>query len=376
MNRSFLISLGLSLTLSGCARTPEPSSTPAPEPVKLASVSALARLEPLGEIHQIGAPVGRSGEPVGRWLVKEGDNVAKGQLLAVMESEPLLKAQLMRAEADVARARAVKSQVEAGPKMGEVRRQEAEIQGVVEDREYGLAGQDVGIQRARTAEETARREWLRYKSLLDDGAVSRSVYDQKELEHELRRREREELERERERTDKTLRAGLESARGQLESLAEVRPTDLRLADAEIASALSEVERVRAELKTTQVLAPIDGTVLEILARTGEVPDKGLAEIGQVGQMVAVAEVHQQDVGRVRLGQSAVVRSAALAQPLKGRVDKLGEQVLRQRIFSNIPGENFDQRVVEVQILLDMTQDPSVRRLSNLQAEAIIEVDSP
>jgi HlyD family secretion protein len=139
-------------------------------------------------------------------------------------------------------------------------------------------------------------------------------------------------------------------------------------------ARAEVLRVRTELEKTRVLAPIDGKVLEILTRTGELPKDGLLEIGQVDRMVAIAEVHQQDAGRVRPGMRAEVRSPALGQPVKGRVKRLGEQVLRQRIFSNIPGENFDQRVVEVEIALDMTGTPELSRLSNLQAEAVIEVE--
>ena len=209
---------------------------------------------------------------------------------------------------------------------------------------------------------------------MTSSAVSASVYDQKESEYLLRQRERQELERAKEKLNATLLASVESARGELDRISEVRPTDVRLAQAEVEAARAEVERVKAELEKTKVVSPIDGTVLEILTRSGEVPGTdGLVEIGQVERMVAIAEVHQQDAARVALGMPAEVRSPALSRPLQGKVQKLGEQVLRQRIFSNIPGENFDQRVVEVEIGLEMEGVPEVRRLSNLQAEAVIEV---
>lgn len=336
----------------------------------------MARLEPSGEVHLVAPPVGRANEPVKAWLVKEGETVKKGQPIAIMDSEALLRADLARAEAQVERALAAKAQVEAGPKQGELRRQYAEIERLERERVIGLQERQSGIRRARAAEDTAAREWERYRRLLKDGAVSQSVYEQKEMEYTIRRREREELEQAREKLDASLRASVESARGELDRISEVRPTDVRLAQAEVDMARSEVQRVASELEKTRVVSPIDGRVLEILTKAGEVPKEGLVEIGQTDQMVAIAEVHQQDAGRVRMGMAAEVRSPALGKPVRGRVQKLGEQVLRQRIFSNIPGENFDQRVVEVEIALEMGELPELKRLSNLQAEAIIEVDAP
>lgn len=374
--RSFAALSVVLLTTScapGSSATPTPTSTPTPQALR--AVSAMARLEPSGEIHLVAPPVGRANEPVKTWLVKEGDAIKKGQVIALMDSEDLLRADLARAQAEVERALASKATVEAGPKAGEVRRQEAEIERLLREQAIGREEREAGIRRARTSEETARREWQRYQRLLKDGAVSQSVYDQKETEYLVLRREREELEKSKSKLEATLEASVESARGELDRIAEVRPTDVRLAQAEVDMARAQVERARSELEKAQVLAPIDGKVLEILTRAGEMPKNGLAEIGQVDQMVAIAEVHQQDAGRVKVGMPAEVRSPALPKPVRGRVAKMGQQVLRQRIFSNIPGENFDQRVVEVEITLDMGTAPEVRRLSNLQAEAIIEVES-
>lgn len=363
------------LLMVGCQPLAAISASPTPTPVAqaLSNVSALARIEPSGEIHRVAPPVGRANEPISRWLVKEGDSVRKGQPIAVMDSETLLLADLARAEAQVERALAAKSQVEAGPKLGEMRRQEAEIERLRRERSIGLEQNESAIRRASTAEGNAKREWERYRALMTEGAVSQSLYEQKETDYLLRQREREELEQAKARLDATLLASVDSARGELDRIAEVRPTDVRLAQAEVKTAQAEVARVKAELAKTKVLSPIDGKILEILTRTGELPGtNGLAEIGQVEKMVAIAEVHQQDAARVRLGMVAEVRSPALSAPVRGRVQKLGEQVLRQRIFSNIPGENFDQRVVEVEIALDMGTSPEIRRLSNLQAEVVIE----
>lgn len=368
----------LALLLAGCeqiaAAKATPSPTPTPEP--LTAVSALSRLQPTGEIHRLAAPVGHSNEPLKELLVEEGDKVSKGQLLAVMDSQALIQAQIKRAEADIERAIASRARVAAGPKSGEVIRQEAEIQRLARERNLGLAERDIAIRRARESEATAKREWERYRNLVKDGAVSRSVYDQKESEFKTLKRQREEQERARQTLDSTLQAGLRSARGELSRIQEIRPTDLGFADSEVAVARAEVERLKADLAKTKIYSPVDGTVLEILARVGETPTDGVLEVGQIEQMIAVAEIHQQDIGRVRLGQEARVQSPAFSAPIPGKVQRIGMRVQRQRVFSNIPGENFDQRVVEVEILLDMSAVPEVRRLSNLQAEAIIEVGLP
>ena len=59
-------------------------------------------------------------------------------------------------------------------------------------------------------------------------------------------------------------------------------------------------------------------------------------------MMAVAEVYQTDISKVKLGQTAVITSQAFTGELRGTVSYIGLQVNRQNVFSNEPGENLDQ----------------------------------
>ena len=61
----------------------------------------------------------------------------------------------------------------------------------------------------------------------------------------------------------------------------------------------------------------------------------------------------------------------VTEELWGRVTSIGSQVRRQQIFSDIPGENFDNRVLEVDVGLQKNGPPELPRLTNLQAEALI-----
>ena len=71
------------------------------------AVSALGRLDPSGEIHQLAAPIsGIGGSPrITRLLVQEGSRVEAGQLLAEFDTGPSLRAQRVVVESRIATLR-------------------------------------------------------------------------------------------------------------------------------------------------------------------------------------------------------------------------------------------------------------------------------
>lgn len=83
-------------------------------------------------------------------------------------------------------------------------------------------------------------------------------------------------------------------------------------------ARANLARAEAELELSMVRSPIDGRVLEVHAREGErVGTDGIAEIADTSAMYAVAEVYETDIGRVRTGQRATLRTAG---PLSAEVN--------------------------------------------------------
>ncbi len=136
-------------------------------------------------------------------------------------------------------------------------------------------------------------------------------------------------------------------------------------------AAANLQRAKAELELSKVRAPIDGQVLVIHAKAGElVGSGGIAELGDTSVMYVVAEVYETDIGRVRIGQRAHIRSPALTQALSGQVEHIGLRIGKKDVLSTDPVEDADARVVEVDIRLD---DPApVAALTNLRVEVVIE----
>jgi HlyD family secretion protein len=140
--------------------------------------------------------------------------------------------------------------------------------------------------------------------------------------------------------------------------------------AKVATLKAELQRAEAEREQAVVRSPITGRVLDVHAREGErVGPDGIAELGQTDAMYAIAEVYETDAPRVRVGQRALVSSAALPQPVQGTVDRVGLKVGKKDVLSVDPAAKTDARVVEVRILLD--DAAQVAGLTNLEVDVAI-----
>lgn len=167
---------------------------------------------------------------------------------------------------------------------------------------------------------------------------------------------------------------INEAKGTLAQTAEVRPTDVTAATAEIESAVATVERIRAELALAYIRAPKNGRILKINTRAGEtVGNEGVVDFGETNQMYAVAEVYQSDINKIRKGQKVQVTSDSLPQKLEGIVDRVGYQVQRQNIVNADPSSNIDSRIIEVHVKLDNVSSLQAARFTNLQVQTVIQL---
>lgn len=300
-------------------------------------VSALGRLEPQGQIIRLAAPSSMQGAQVQQLLISEGQRIQSGQVVAVLDGHETRKAALTRAQSNVQTARARLAQVKAGAKQGDIGAQEAEIA------------------RLQAELRNAETEYQRNNSLFQEGAISEADLDAKRLRVEA--------------TQEQIR----QAQNALTSLAEVRPEDVQIAEAELNSALAAVKQAEADLEQTYVRSPMTAQVIKIHARPGEVIGAdGIAEIGQTDQMKVVAQVYETDIGRVQIGQKATATGTAFSGELTGRVSQIGLQVSRQDVFENNPLADTDNRVIEVKIDLDPESSRKVNGFSNLQVQVLIE----
>ncbi|MEM8675237.1 MAG: ABC exporter membrane fusion protein [Cyanobacteria bacterium P01_G01_bin.67] len=344
---------------------------------EITTVTALGRIEPRGEIIQISVSAAADGDRLEELLVKEGAEIKQGDVIAVLDSRDRLEAALNQAREQVGVAQANLAQVKAGAKIGEIQAQQAAIARIEVERENNISAQTAMVSRMQAELGNAEIEYQRYQTLYQDGAVSASAKDSKYLTLATAREQLAEAQANLKRIESSQLKQIAEAKATLDKIAEVRPVDVAIADAEVRQAQAAVETAQAELDRSYIKSPQAGRVIKILTRPGEVvsSNEGIARIGQTNEMYAVAEVYESDITKVQLGQSATITSSALSEKLTGKVASIGLEIARQEVVNTDPTANIDAKVVEVKVKLDPESSQKVAGLTNLLVNVKIEVGS-
>ncbi len=319
-----------------------------PSPERVAAMAtgdvvSLGRLQPAGGIVSVALPQGAGDARIDRILVDDGDVVAKGDVLAVLDSLALYESALTSAESTLAIRRAALSQVKV-----QVAAAEAELRAQIRGAEASLA---------RT-----ERELARVTSLLGTGVSTQATLEEAE------------------RAADTARADLDRLRASMtryESGPDDQQVDIAVATADLAAAEAAVEQARRDLDRGRVLAPQDGAIIEVSARAGERPPAdGLLRMGDTARMEAELEVFQTMVPRVAVGQTVSLVSGVLGdEQLTGTVSRIGTLVGRQSVTADDPAANTDARVLLVTVSLDETSSLRAASYVNLEVVARIAVAS-
>ena len=288
------------------------------------AVSCLGRIQPEdGVIHVAGPYIwGDSHAPrVESLKVQEGDDVRRGQALAVFVGRANLEANVAQAQAQTAKARLRVEQVKAGV------------------RKSDLAAQQAEIARLEAEAQHARTELSRYEAL-------RATDDVTVAEVEARRN-----------AVQVSEFAVEAARHRLESMQEVPDTDVRVAEADLAEAEANEQRARRDFEASTIYAPADGRVLKINTREGEeVGMSGLMDIARTRSMFVLAEVYETDIGRVRVGQHVTISGDILGTTtLTGVVERIAHNVKDAAVMPGDTVSFADKRIVETLIRLDQNE---------------------
>ena len=272
------------------------------------AVVALARLRPAAGLIAVGA---RPGIRVEEVKVKEGDQVAEGTVLALLEGRAAAQHQLALARAQKARA--------------DQQRQPR-------------------LDAARKAAETSRRRLDAASKLYEQFGGTLRGKDRYDAELALFQVEMQALKAE---LDRQLLGGDQAP--------------------EAAILEAQIQLAQEGLRATEVRAPRAGRILRMLVHPGELSAGALLELGDVAAMAATAEVYQSDVPRLRVGDPAVVN--ILGSPVAGTVARIGSIVGKNQLTSVDPRALRDLRVVEVTVQL---QESSIAaRYVNMEVETTI-----
>ncbi|MFQ4144530.1 ABC exporter membrane fusion protein [Chlorogloeopsis sp. ULAP02] len=338
-------------------------------------VTGLGRLEPEGEVIHLSAPTSIQGTRVERILVKEGDKVQLEQIIAILDSYESRQAALNRAKQQVKIAKARLAKVKAGAQTGEIAAQQATIARLEAESRGEIAAQQAAIARLEAELSNAEAENRRYQELYQTGAISASARDSKRLPMETAQQQLNEAKATLKRTVGSYREQIAQAKATLNRIVEIRPEDVQLAQAEVDDAIAQVQQAQADYNLAYVRSPINGKVLKIHTRAGEiVSNQGIAELGKTNQMYVVAEIYETDIKKVRIGQQATISSVAFPGKVQGTVSHVGLQVSKQNVFDVNPSADTDQKVVEVKIRISNPEDSQlVARLTNLQVQVMIHI---
>lgn len=377
---------------------------------KITVVTALGRLEPKGEVIKLSAPTSAEGSRVDRILVEEGDRVKAGEVIAILDSQNRLQAALEEAQERVRVTQANLMQVKAGAKEGEIAAQRATVARIKTEttsqiaaqnavvaridteRQNAIAAQQATITRLESELANAQIEYQRYQTLYQEGAISASIRDSKRLTLDRSAQQLKEAQanldlislgqaqqiKEAQANLARISTGgeeqIKEAEATLDRIAEIRPVDVKAAQAEVNQAQAAVKRAQANLDQAYVKSPRDTQVLKIHNRPGEIiTSEGIAELGETSQMYAVAEIYESDIKEVKNGQNVQITSDSFPGELKGTVERIGLQVKKQNVINTDPSANIDNRVVEVRIRLDPTSSQKVTGLTNLQVKVAINI---
>lgn len=319
------IAAALVLAVAGAAlvalthRQPAP---PRPDPrAGAAYVAAEGKVEAMPG-YDIDVGTGELNGKVDKILVKEGEAVQAGQVVAIMQNDDL-KAAVQRAESDLLVARSKLAEVRSGARAEEIKEATAAWEG------------------ARATLQEAGAQLKRYRDLREQGMVSAATLD------------------ERQRAYDAARAGADQAE-QRKRLLEAGPRaeTVKLYQNQVRLAGAALDYNRRLLEKTYIRSPIAGTVIQRYLDEGEgvtpeIPILGIADLDKLWLNV---EVDETDIGKVKVGDPVEVTSDAYRGTVfRGRVKQISNYAGARKIRPSNPAVNLGLKAVQVKIeLLEKT----------------------
>lgn len=351
---------------SSDSATQRPSDTP-----KIKVIVAQGRIVPRGGIISIPAPPGQRVESM---LVAEGNAVIGGQTeLAKLAGHELLELQVQ-----VASAKRADAELEIDQKIIA-----AEINLRTAEAARDTARLNVEQLRSRNDQEIAAKqiEFARQKlermRLLAKDPQTGNLVSQQDLDDQALLLEKAEYDKQRgeislqqmqetaELVLKNSEMNIESAKRSVELAKQLRSGNKSLVLAESVA--------QAQLASSRLIAPADGTVLKIFVKAGEAAGNApLMQIGNLTNMECVAEVNDGIVRQVRVGQKATIKCPALSRDLIGTVRHIGRIVGNNTLPYPSPLAMVDTKSVDVHIEIDAADVTEAAALVHLQTT--VEID--
>jgi HlyD family secretion protein len=268
-------------------------------------------------------------------LVKEGDRVRKGQLLARIDEA--------QSQADVAAQRAAISSAEADAAASEAS---------LKAGEDNVSALEATVARTKSDLERYQKDFNRGQQLFKDGLIPRSDFEQRAALFESQKAQVTEAES----RVVQARAQLAQSRAQLAS-----------AQKKIAQSQAGLTRVDDILKKHNAVAPIDGRVTDLPVRVGETVVPGVQNsaastimtIADMSIVTAEVKVDETDIVTVKLDQPSEITVDAIPnRTFTGHVIEIGNTaILRSTGLAASTSTTSSQEAKDFKVIIAMDNPP-------------------
>ncbi|AKG21982.1 efflux RND transporter periplasmic adaptor subunit [Calothrix sp. 336/3] len=319
-------------------------------------------------------------------LVKEGDRVKQGQILAYMDNSNL-QGQLTQAKGQLAQAEANLQKLEAGNRPQDIAQAEAQLaeaQANLRKVQAGNRSQDIAQAEARVkaAEATlskASDDLLRQQNLYQAGAVSLQTVNQKRADKDNAQAQVNEakaalgLQQAGSRTEDIQQARARVS--QQESVvallkAGTRREEINAARAQVMSARGSLQSIQAQINDTIIRAPFESVVVKKYADPGAfvTPTTSASSVSSaVSSSVlslastnqVVANLAEASISKVSLGQKVLIRADAF--PRKTFTGKVSQIAAQASVEQNVTS-------FEVKVTLEPEAEQILRSGMNVSTE--------
>jgi multidrug efflux pump subunit AcrA (membrane-fusion protein) len=350
-SRSSIIKLGAVvltaclLLLAGCSKKQvEAANAEAPTPVQVTAVTqdTIRRVvEADGVLYPQDQAnvVPKINAPVQKFLVKRGDQVRAGQLLATLESRDL-SAAVAESKGQLAQAESNLRSTAAFTVPDEVIKAQADVQA------------------AQHTADAARKLLENRQNLLKEGALARKLVDDAEVSYAQ------------------AKSQLDSAEEHLRTLQSVgKEEQVKTAQAQVETARGHLQTSEAQVGYAEVRSPISGVIADRPLNAGEMASSTtpLLTVMDISRVVARVNVPQSQATAVKIGQPATISVTGDPEKLEGKVTVVSPATdpntttVQVWVTVDNPGDRFKPgAAVHAAIVTDI-----IRNASLLPASAIL-----
>ena len=272
-------------------------------------------------------------------LVKEGDRVKRGQMVAKLETiQPAAdveaqQAALRTAQADLLAADAT-----------------------IRSWDENLRTMQAGVERTKADRDRAKAEYERAQKLFSDQLIARQQFDQNKAAYDSAAASVAEAE-----------ARVLQARAQREQGVAQRDSGQR----RIEQAQASLKRLTDVLQKHYSISPIDGVVTNLPVRVGETVVPGIQNssaslimtIADTSLITAEVKVDETDIVNVKLGQSGEVTIDAMPNRIfRGKVIEIGNTaILRSSGIASSQTNVSTQEAKDFKVVIALDEPPEILR---------------